>query len=158
MARQVFFSRMIAGRTFQGVLTEGGPHLEIQRSRFDRETVPLGDGCLVAETFGDKRAKALWICAEDMQQPKFSLARFNFAEIQDFLQGFGPRVAGSDRGHAFFSSDAWQALKDYAAIHPRKAASFDPQGGGLEGWSVRALTENAEKASEDEAPHSARGM
>lgn len=136
MSRTAFYTKHVAGRKFEAVMTGGGLYLEMYRSRTDRSWVTLGNAAVAMQG----GVPPLWICEGGPEHPRFNLARFTADEVIELAETFGMRIPGAEGRFGFFESAAWEGLKEVVARHPRRAAEA-ARGAGPESWLERAREE-----------------
>ncbi len=151
MRNRVFHQATIAGLTFEGVMTASGPSVACQAGggvalgvsglrQFQPETAPHR---------GEPRFG--WWVVKYRDEARIGLPGFGPAHIRRLSDEFGlvilterdPCPADRTRQHYFFTSPAWDALRQWVAKHPRIAkahAEYDPY---LPSWHERAMAEAA---------------
>ncbi len=149
MRNRVFHQARIADMIFEGVMTGSGPALSCQMNG----SVALGVSGLrqfQPTAIGSRRPppSGWWVVKYDVEERIF-LPSFDQAAIRKLSDEFGLVVLAdgkSDpteriRQHYFFTSPAWEGVRQWVTQHPRLAkthASYDPY---LPRWYERAILE-----------------
>ena len=135
--------------TFEGVISGDGPYLSCQMNG----GVALGPAGLrhfQPEPWTCRRALPRgWWVVEYHHEARILLPDFSIAAVRALSDEFGlpvleePGFEPCDdvRREYFFTSPAWDALRDWVSRHPRLArthAACDPY---LRGWYARAIIE-----------------
>ena len=152
MNNRVFHQATIAGWTFEGVISADGPYVSCRAGggvalgvsglrQFRPETAPHRRD---APQFG-------WWVVKYRDEARISLPGFDPANIRRMSDEFGlvilterdPFPSNRARQDYFFTSPAWDALRQWVTKHPRIAkvhAKYDPY---LPRWYERAIAEAA---------------
>jgi hypothetical protein len=151
MRNRIFHQVRIGGMTFDGVLTGDGPYLSCQTSGGValgvcglRHFRPVAEGARHTPPHG-------WWVVKYQDEERIFLPGFDRATIRTLSDEFGLPVLtergfdpfNQERRDYFFTSPAWEALRQWVTRHPRLArthAACDPY---LRGWYGRALSEAA---------------
>jgi hypothetical protein len=149
MRNRIFHQARIADTTFEGVMSGSGPTL----SRPMNGSVALGVSGLrqfQPQAVASRRPSpsGWWVVKYHVEERIF-LPGFDRAAIRELSDEFGLVILADDeidppdlvRQHYFFTSPAWDALRQWVMHHPRLArayASYDPY---LPGWYERAIIE-----------------
>ena len=149
MRNRVFHQARIAGIAFEGVMTGSGPTLSGRANG----GVALGVSGLrqvQPETLGSRRPPppGWWVVKYHVEERIF-LPDFDRAAVRELSDEFGLVVLAdgtvdpSDRirQHYFFTSPAWDALRQWVMHHPRLARTYAPYDPYLPGWYERAIVE-----------------
>lgn len=149
MRNRVFHQRTIAGMTFEGVMTGSGPAISCQTNG----SVALGVSGLrqfQPTALGTRRPPppGWWVVKYYIEERIF-LADFNDAAIRELSDEFGLVVLADGttdpteriRQHYFFTSPAWDALRQWVLRHPRLAKACAPYDPYLPRWYARAILE-----------------
>lgn len=149
MHNRVFHQATIAGLSFEGVISADGPCVSCRAGG----GVALGVSGLrqfqpSSDTVRHARASGWWI-VKYHDEARIELPGFDQAAINRLSDEFGlviltehnPAPADRVRQDYFFTSPAWDALRQWVTRHPRLAkaqAGCDPY---LPRWHQRALAE-----------------
>jgi hypothetical protein len=149
MRNRVFHQTRIAGVMFEGIMTGSGPTLSCQING----SVALGVSGLrrfQPEPLGSRRPppSGWWVVKYRIEERIF-LPDFDRAAIRELSDAFGlvvltdGEVDPSDhiRQHYFFTSPAWDGLRQWATEHPRLAKTYAPYDPYLPRWHERAVIE-----------------
>ena len=149
MRNRVFHQARIAGITFEGIISADGPYI----SSSTAGGVALGVSALrdfQPDALGSRRSlPAGWWVVKYYSEERIFLPGFDLAAIRELSNEFGlvllvdGQATPSDRirQHYFFTSPAWDGLRQWVIKHPRIAkteAACDPY---LPGWYRRAMIE-----------------
>jgi hypothetical protein len=156
MHNRVFHQARIAGITFEGISSADGPYI----SSSTASGVALGVSALrdfQPEALGSRHAppSGWWVVKYHVEERIF-LPHFDRDAIRELSDEFGLMILAdgsvdpSDRvrQHYFFTSPAWEGLRQWATEHARegvehprlarRCASYDPY---LPRWYERAIIE-----------------
>lgn len=152
MDNRVFHRATIARLTFEGIMTASGPSVECRAG----SGVALGVSGLrqfQPETAPHRRnePRCGWWVVKYRDEARIGLPGFDPASIRRLSDEFGlvilterdPFPADRIRQNYFFTSPAWNALRQWVMKHPRIAkahAGYDPY---LPSWHERAMAEAA---------------
>lgn len=146
---RVFHQATIAGLTFDGIISADGPYVSCQTGG----GVALGVSGLRQFKPGVPRSRHElrfgWWVVKYIDEARISLPGFDQAAIRRLSDEFGlvilterdPAPADRIRQDYFFTSPAWDAMRQWVARHPRVAkarAGCDPY---LPRWYDRAVAE-----------------
>lgn len=149
MHNRIFHQARIAGMIFEGVMTGSGPSLSCQTG----SGVALGVSGLrhfQPEALGSRRPPpAGWWVVKYYLEERIFLPDFGRAAIRELSDEFGLVVlvdgeyAPTDRirQHYFFTSPAWDGLRQWVTHHPRLAKAYAPYDAYLPRWHERAIIE-----------------
>lgn len=149
MRNRTFHRATIGGVAFEGILSGDGPYLSCQTDG----GVALGVSGLrqyqpATETRRHVRPFGWWV-VKYRDEERIGLPGFSPAAIRQLSDEFGlvilaeknPCPSDQARQLYFFTSPAWDALRQWVIQYPRLAkalATCDPY---LPGWYARAVTE-----------------
>jgi hypothetical protein len=149
MRNRIFHQARIADMMFEGVMTGSGPALSCRMNG----SVALGVSGLrqfQPETIGSRRAppSGWWVVKYHLEERIF-LPDFDRTAIRALSDEFGLVVLADDavdpsdhiRQHYFFTSPAWDALRQWVIHHPRLARTCAPYDPYLPRWYQRAIIE-----------------
>lgn len=146
---RVFHQATIAGLMFDGIISADGPYVSSRTGG----GVALGvSGLRQFEPdmpLSRHQPPCAWWVVKYTNEARIGLPGFGQAAIQHLSDEFGLVIlterdlapAGRIRQEYFFTSPAWDAVRQWVARHPRIArahASYDPY---LPGWHGRAVAE-----------------
>ena len=149
MRNRVFHQTRIAGLTFEGIISADGPYI----SSSTAGGVALGVSALrdfQPEATGPRHSPPSgWWVVKYYAEARIFLPDFDRAAIRELSDEFGlvllvdGQTAPSDRvrQNYFFTSPAWDSLRQWVIEHPRIAktsAAYDPY---LPDWYRRAMIE-----------------
>jgi hypothetical protein len=151
MRNRIFHEVRIAGITFEGIISADGPYI----SSSTAGGVALGVSGLRhfqpdALGLGSRRSPpAGWWVVKYYGEARIFLPDFDRAAIRELSDQFGlvllvdGQTTPSDRirQHYFFTSPAWDGLRQWVIKHPRIAKSEAPYDPYLPGWYRRAMIE-----------------
>jgi hypothetical protein len=149
MRNRVFHQARIDGMIFEGVMTGSGPTLSCQMSG----SVALGVSSLrrfQPEVIGSRRPPPHgWWVVKYHAEERIFLPDFDRAAVCELSDEFGLVVLADDsvdpsdriRQHYFFTSPAWDALRQWVVDHPRLAKTYAPCDPYLPRWYQRAIIE-----------------
>ena len=146
---RVFHQAMIAGLTFDGIISADGPYVSCQEGG----GVALGVSGLrqfkpdMAHSCHEPRFG--WWVVKYLDEARIGLPGFDQAAIRRLSDEFGlvilteRNLAPADRIRQdyFFTSPAWDAVRHWVAQHPRLAKAQADCDLYLPGWLGRALAE-----------------
>jgi len=149
MHNRVFHQAKIADMMFEGVMTGSGPTLSCRMNG----SVALGVSGLrqfQPQALGSRRPppSGWWVVKYHVEERIF-LPGFDRAAIRELSDEFGLVVLADDnvdpsdriRQHYFFTSPAWDALRQWGIHHPRLARTYAPYDPYLPRWYDRAIIE-----------------
>jgi len=148
MRNRVFHQARIGDMIFEGVVTASGPSLSCHTGG-----VALGVSGLrqfQPEVIGSRRAPpAGWWVVKYHYEERIFLPDFDQAAVRELSDEFGLVVLVDGqtnpteriRRHYFFTSPAWDGLRDWVIRHPRLAKSHAEYDAYLPRWYERAITE-----------------
>jgi hypothetical protein len=149
MRNRIFHQARIGGMMFEGIMTGSGPTLSCQM----KGGVALGVSGLrqfQPKALGSRRPPrpGWWVVKYHVEERIF-LPNFDHAAIRELSDAFGlviladNTVNPSDRVRQpyFFTSPAWEALRQWATTHPRLARTYAPYDPYLPRWYERAIFE-----------------
>lgn len=158
-AQPGFHQAKIGDMMFEGIMTWSGPALSCQMSG----GVALGVSGLrqfQPEAIGSRRPPPAgwWVVKYHFEERVF-LPDFNRDSIRELSNEFGLVVLADDtvdpshriRQHYFFTSPAWEGLRQWVIDHPRLARTYAPYDPYLPLWYQRAIVE-ADALSASPAP------
>jgi hypothetical protein len=151
MRNQVFHRVGIGGMMFEGIMTGRGPTLSCPTAG----GVVLGVSGLrqfLPKALGSHRPPppGWWVVKYHVEERIF-LPDFDRAAIRRLSDEFGLVILADDtvdptdriRQHYFFTSPAWEALRQWVMHHPRLARTYAPYDPYLPHWYERAIFEAA---------------
>ena len=147
MRNRIFHQARIAGMMFDGIITASGPTLSCPCNG----SVALGVSGLrrfQPESLGSRRPPppGWWVVKYHVEERIF-LPDFDAAAIRNLSEEFGLVILADDavdpsdriRQHYFFTSPAWDALRQWVMDHPRLARTYAPYDPYLPRWAERAV-------------------
>jgi hypothetical protein len=149
MRNRVFHQASISGMTFEGVMTGSGPTLSCPTTG----DVALGVSGLrqfQPQALGSRRPPPPgWWVVKYYVEERIFLPGFDRAAIRILSDEFGLVILADDtvnpsdriRQHYFFTSPAWEALRQWVMHHPRLARTYAPYDPYLPRWYERAIIE-----------------
>ncbi len=142
MSKSTFYTTVIGGRQFEGVLSADGPYISC-----GIDGVALGR-CTTIELLrpefdgGVGRHRVLshsWWIAKYRTQPRVSLDAMSDEERQQLAVEFGIRVSDTKSiAERFWDSPAFRSLAAWAQKNPRAAARYRSYDAYLPGWHEAA--------------------
>jgi hypothetical protein len=154
MRSRIFHRARIAGMMFEGIITASGPALSCRSSG----SVALGVCGLrrfQPESPGSRRPPPTgWRVVKYQVEERIFLPDFDRAAILSLSDDFGLVILADDsvdpsdriRRHYFFTSPAWDGLRQWVRGHPRLARTYAPCGSYLPRWTERAIIEAGTRA------------
>lgn len=151
MRNRIFYRARIAGITFEGTISADGPYIRASTG----DGVALGVSALrhfQPEAVGsDRSPPAGWWVVKYYFEKRIFLPDFGRADIQKLSDEFGLvlLVEGQDdptdciRRNYFFTSPAWDGLRQWVSKHHRIAKAPAGYERYLPGWYGRATIEAA---------------
>ena len=151
MRNRIFHQAMIAGITFEGMISADGSYIRASTTG----GVALGVSALrhfQPEAVGPRRSPpAGWWVVKYHHEERIFLPDFGRAAIHELSDEFGlvllvdGQTYPTDRirRHYFFTSPAWDGLRHWVIMHPRIAKVMAGYDSYLPGWYNRATMEAA---------------
>ena len=147
MRNRIFHQAMIAGITFEGMISADGSYIRASTTG----GVALGVSALrhfQPEAVGPRRSPpAGWWVVKYHHEERIFLPDFGRAAIHELPDEFGlvllvdGQTYPTDRirRHYFFTSPAWDGLRQWVMDHPRLARTYAPYDPYLPRWAERAV-------------------
>jgi len=164
MRNRIFHQRTIAGMTFEGLISADGPYL----SGPTQGGVALGPAGLryfQPASHSARHTPSLgWWVVKYYGEERIFLPGFDRTAVRDLSSEFGVPVLGEHapeysarvRHEYFFTSPAWDALRQWVTRHPRIAKANAACDSYLPRWYDRAMIEaNAVSFDDTERPGAA---
>lgn len=150
MRNRVFHQVRIAGITFEGIISADGPYIASSTAG----GVALGVSALrdfQPEALGSRHASPFgWWVVKYYSEERIFLPHFDRNAIRDLSDEFGLMVLADNtvdpsdriRQDYFFTSPAWEGLRQWVIEHPRLAKTCAPYDPYLPRWYERAIIES----------------
>ena len=149
MRNRIFHQARIAGTTFEGIISGDGPYLSCQMNRGVARG-PSGLRYFHAPPPVTRRIPPLgWWVVKYCDEARIFLPDFNGAAVRTLsnefglpvLEDYGFEPCDDVRREYFFTSPAWDALRQWVISHPRLAKAHAACDTYLRRWYDRAIVE-----------------
>ena len=145
-SREVFLDTEVEGHRLRGAIGNFGPYLERIDPHGHAQSSYFGPSVIHDLPVGNLRAgrahEGYWVCKYEPSQPHIDLSMLSPAGMRRVAFEFGLPVEGVEPERqrfggdmAFFASNAFKALQEWALKHPRKAQWTSQGGLYLKGWA-----------------------
>jgi hypothetical protein len=138
VSKSTFYTRVIGGRQFEGVLSADGPYIScgIDGVALGRcTTIELLSPELDSGVGRHRVSSYSWWIAKYRTQPRVSLDAMSDEERQQLAVEFGIRVSDTKSiAERFWDSPAFRSLAAWVQKNPRAAARFRSYDAYLPGW------------------------
>jgi hypothetical protein len=145
VSKWTFYTTVIAGRRFEGLLSADGPYISCRTDGValgSCTTIELLDPELDSGVGRHRVSSHSWWIAKYHTQPRVSLAAMSDHERHQLALEFGIRVRRDIESIAepFWDSPAFRSLVEWVEKKPRAAARFRRYDAYLPGWYEAAST------------------